>query len=181
MLGESVVAVAAGTAGTSWRLESSAGAILGFAALACVWWLYFDRQANVVLRGTTLSVVVYSYTHLPLLMGLAAASAGLRLLIERAGEDQLGVGASAALLGGVLVYLVSLVVTRSVTVSGPRGIGVSLKLGAGAISRPAPRRTVAAAGRTRGCARLRSGGDGLHGTRVDLAAEGCRRHYIGVT
>jgi low temperature requirement protein LtrA len=133
VLGESVVAVAAGTAGTNWRVASSAAAILGFAAVACVWWLYFDRQANVVLRGTTLSVVVYSYAHLPLLMGLAAGSAGLRLLIERAGEDHLGAGASAALLGGVVVYLVSLVVTRSVTVTGPRRIGVSLKLGAAAI------------------------------------------------
>jgi hypothetical protein len=55
------------------------------------------------------------------------------LLIERAGEDHLGAGPSAALLGGVVVYLVSLVVTRSVTVTGPRRVGVSLKLGAAAI------------------------------------------------
>ena len=66
-------------------------------------------------------------------MGLAATSAGLRLLIERAGEDHLGAGASVALLGGVILYLVSLIATRSVTVSGPRRVGVSLKLGAAAI------------------------------------------------
>jgi hypothetical protein len=38
-----------------------------------------------------------------------------------------------ALLGGVVLYVVSLVATRSVTVGGPRRLGVSLKLGAAAI------------------------------------------------
>jgi len=128
VLGESVVAVALETSGSHWRLESAVSAVLGFAALAAIWWLYFDRQAGVVLRGSTLVVVVYSYAHLPLLVGLAATSAGLRLLIDRAGEDHLGAGASVAFLGGVVLFLVSLVVTRSVTVSGPRKLGVSLKL-----------------------------------------------------
>ena len=107
--------------------------MIGFTAVAAVWWLYFDRQANVVLRGSTMSVVVYSYAHIPLLMGLAAMSAGVRLLIERAGEPHLGAGASVALLGGVVLYVVSLVATRSVTVTGPRRRGVSLKLGAAAL------------------------------------------------
>ena len=132
VLGESVVAVAAATAGTSWRVSSAAAAILGFAAVAAVWWLYFDRQASVVLRGSTMSVVVYSYAHIPLLLGLAALSAGVRLLIDRAGEDRLGAGASVALLGGAVCYLVSLVATRSVVLAGPRWPGVALKLGAAA-------------------------------------------------
>jgi low temperature requirement protein LtrA len=133
VLGESVVAVAAATAGTSWRAASAAAAVLGFASVAAVWWLYFDRQANVVLGGSTMSIVVYSYAHIPLLIGLAAISAGVRLLIDRAGEDRLGAGSSVALVGGVVCYLVSLVATRSVTVAGPRRPGVSLKLGAAAV------------------------------------------------
>lgn len=133
VLGEAVVGVAIETSGANWRLVSATAAVLGFTAVAAVWWLYFDRQASVALRGTTMSIVVYSYAHLPLLVGLAATSAGLRLLIERAGHDHLGAGASAALLGGVVLYLVSLVGTRSVTVSGPRRLGVSLKLGAAAL------------------------------------------------
>jgi low temperature requirement protein LtrA len=80
-----------------------------------------------------MSVVVYSYAHIPLLIGLAAMAAGLRLLIERAEEDHLGAGASVALLGGVALYLVSLVATRSVAVTGPRRVGVSLKLAAAAL------------------------------------------------
>ena len=77
-----------------------------------------------------MSVVVYSYAHIPLLMGLAALSAGLRLLIERAGEDHLGTGPSIALLGGVVLYLLSLICTRTVTVQRGHRLGVSLKLGA---------------------------------------------------
>jgi hypothetical protein len=66
-------------------------------------------------------------------MGLAAMSAGVRLLIERAGADHLGTGPSVALLGGVLLYLAGLVGTRSVVVHGQHGLGISLKLAAGAI------------------------------------------------
>jgi low temperature requirement protein LtrA len=107
--------------------------VLGFAAVAAVWWLYFDRQASVDLRGSTMSIVVYSYAHIPLLIGLAAMSAGVRLLIERAGADHLGTGPSVALLGGVLLYLAGLIGTRTVVVHGQHRLGISLKLAAGAI------------------------------------------------
>jgi len=133
VLGESIVVVAIATAGADWDFSSAAAAVLGFGAVAAVWWLYFDRQADVVLRGSTMSVVVYSYAHIPLLMGLAALSAGLRLLIERAGEDHLGTGPSIALLGGVVLYLLSLICTRTVTVQRGHRLGVSLKLGAVAV------------------------------------------------
>jgi low temperature requirement protein LtrA len=133
VLGESVVAVAIATAGTDWHVSSAAAAVLGFAAVAAVWWLYFDQQANVVLRGSTMSVVVYSYAHIPLLIGLAAMSAGVRLLIERAGEDRLGTGASVALLGGVVLYVLSLIGTRIVTIRGAHRLGLTLKLLASAL------------------------------------------------
>ena len=133
VIGESVAAVAIGTAGTNWRFHSGAAAVLGFAAVAAVWWLYFDGQASIVLRGSTMSVVVYSYAHIPLLIGLASMGAGVRLLIERAGLDHLGGGPSVALLGGAVLFLLSLIGTRTVTIVGSHGIGVSLKLVAGAL------------------------------------------------
>ncbi len=133
VLGESVVAVAIATSDTNWHFTSVAAAVLGFAAVGAVWWLYFDRQASVVLRGSTISVVVYSYAHIPLLIGLAAMSAGLRLLIELAGADHLGTGPSVALLGGAVLFLLSLIGTRVVTVQTQHRLGVSLKLVAGAL------------------------------------------------
>jgi len=129
VLGESVVLVALGTAGSEWDRDSATAAVLGAFAVAAIWWLYFDRQESVVLQGGTPAVVIYSYAHLPLLMGLASVSAGLGLLIGRADENHLGAGPSAAYLGGVVVFLGSLVVMRSVTVAGPRRLGISLKLG----------------------------------------------------
>jgi hypothetical protein len=54
---------------------------------------------DVVVRGTSPAMVVYSYVHLPLLMALAGLGAGLRLLIDQAGADHLERGAAAALLG----------------------------------------------------------------------------------
>jgi low temperature requirement protein LtrA len=132
VLGESVVAVALSTAGSEWRADSAAASVLGFAAVAGVWWLYFDRQASVVLAPRLGVALIYSYAHLPLLMGLAAMSAGMRLVIEHADDPHLAVGPSVAYLGGVVLFLVSLVVTRSVTV-GPNRLGVALKLGAVAI------------------------------------------------
>jgi low temperature requirement protein LtrA len=133
VMGESVVAIAVATASSHWHAVSAIAAVVGFASVAAAWWLYFDRQADVVLSGTRRSVVIYSYAHLPLLMGLAATGAGVRLLIERADDDHLGTGASCALLGGILVYLVALVATRSVTVSGPIRLGAALKLGTAGI------------------------------------------------
>ena len=132
VLGESVAAVALQTAGTSWRFVSAAAAVLGFAAIAAVWWLYYDRQESVALRGSTMSVVVYSYAHIPLLLGLASMGAGSRLLIERAHDDHLGAGPSVALLGGAVLFLLSLIGTRTVVVGGPHRAGVTLKLVAAA-------------------------------------------------
>jgi low temperature requirement protein LtrA len=132
VLGESVVAVAIATAGAHWHFTSATAAVLGFASVCAIWWLYFDRQGGVALRGSTVSIVVYSYAHLPLLIGLAAMSAGLRLLIERAGSDRLGAGSSVAFLGGAALFVVSLIAMRLVTVQRSHRRGATLKLAAAA-------------------------------------------------
>jgi len=130
VIGESIVAVAVGTSDADWQVSSAAAAVLGFAAVAAVWWLYFDRMDEVVVRGSSPAMVVYSYAHLPLLMALAALGAGLRLLIDQAGADHLERGAAAALLGSLVLFLVSLVGTRSVTVSTGRRKGIAVKAAA---------------------------------------------------
>ena len=48
--GESVVAIALGTAGSNWQTSSAAAAGLGFLAVACLWWIYFDVGAGLALR-----------------------------------------------------------------------------------------------------------------------------------
>ena len=46
MLGESVLAVAAGTAGMDWAPAGVLIAVAGFVAAACIWWLYFDHVGS---------------------------------------------------------------------------------------------------------------------------------------
>jgi low temperature requirement protein LtrA len=133
VLGESVAGVALGASGQHWHAASVTAAILGFASVACVWWLYFDRQSSVALHGSTMSVVVYSYAHIPLLMGLAAMSAGVRMLIDRAGLAHLGAGPAVALLGGAALFVLSLMGTRLVTIHGRHRRGFALKLAAVAL------------------------------------------------
>jgi low temperature requirement protein LtrA len=130
VIGESVVAVALETAGAHWHSASAVAAVLGFAVVVGAWWLYFDRQADVVLPGSTMSVVIYSYAHIPLLIGLVGMSAGVRLLIEQASDPHLGLEAAVALVGGIILYLLALMVTRTVTIAGAHGRGRELKLGA---------------------------------------------------
>ena len=61
--------------------------------------------------------------------------AGLSLLIARAGDADahLGAGPAAVYLGGPALFLLALLVTRSVTVAGSHGLGMTLKLGSVAI------------------------------------------------
>jgi low temperature requirement protein LtrA len=133
VLGESVVVVALGAAGSDWHPRSAVAAGLGFAAVAGVWWLYFDRLDDVRIQGRTPSILVYSLAHLPLLMGLAALGAGIALVIEHARDDHLGGGTAAVYLGAPAVFLLALIVMRTVTVGGRRRVGAAMKGSAAAL------------------------------------------------
>jgi len=107
VLGESVVAVVAGVAGTHFALATSIVAIAGFVIALCLWWIYFDlADTSVVGRG--LLGLVYVYAHFPLLAGVAAIGAGTKIAITHAGAASLGAGARWAIAGGIAFYLLSL-------------------------------------------------------------------------
>ena len=107
VLGESVVAVVAGIPGTHFSAATSVVAIAGFVIALCLWWIYFDlADTSVVGRG--LVGLVYVYAHFPLLAGVAAIGAGMRLAITHAGAAALGPGARWAIGGGLACYLLSL-------------------------------------------------------------------------
>jgi low temperature requirement protein LtrA len=109
VLGESIVAVVAGIAGTHFTAAASAVAISGFAIGLCLWWIYFDlADTSVVGRGSL--GLVYVYAHFPLLAGVAAIGAGTKLAITHADAQALGAGARWAISGGIACYLLSLAV-----------------------------------------------------------------------
>ena len=122
VLGESVVAVALGTADTDWRLASATTAALGFVAVACLWWVYFDRGMAGGLSSRDGSMQVYTRIHIPLLAALTAVGAGVHMLIEEAAAGGIDAGAAWALDGGAALYLLCLIVAQGVT---DRGAGAA--------------------------------------------------------
>jgi low temperature requirement protein LtrA len=109
VLGESIVAVVAGIAGTRFTAATSAVAIASFTVGLCLWWIYFDlADTSVVGRG--LLGLVYVYAHFPLLAGVAAVGAGTKVAITHADGTTLGAGARWAICGGLACYLLSLAV-----------------------------------------------------------------------
>ena len=118
VLGESVVAVALGVAGSDWRLSSAVGAALGFLAVACLWWTYFDVGAGLALAPGPWTAVRFIYTHVPMWAALTAVAAGVNLLIEEAGAASLDAGARWALCGGAAMYLCCVSLIQDATARG---------------------------------------------------------------
>jgi low temperature requirement protein LtrA len=147
VFGESVVAVAGGTASSNWQLASAVTACLGFVAVGTLWWIYFDfvdRDAPLrhgVARGQT-----YVYGHLPLLAALTSTGVGVKLAILAGASPALRDDARVALAGGVAVLLLTLSLILAVCEPGfDRGVlAVRLIAAAGASllaiagGRPAP-------------------------------------------
>ncbi len=114
VLGESVIAVSAGTAQAAWAVSSVVTAGLGFVLAAALWWMYFARYDDGVFNWALAGgpserrrSFVFGYGHLVVLAGLAAAGVGVRLAIEgalRGGHASdaapvLGIALAAALAG----------------------------------------------------------------------------------
>ncbi len=137
VLGESIAAVALGTADTNWRIASASCAVLGFFGAAGLWWIYFDRGAAAGLDSTG-SMQVYVRIHIPLLAALTAFGAGVRLLIEGSGDA----GARWAFCGGAALYLVCLTVAQRLTTAGVPSAraraAAAVALAALAVAAPSP-------------------------------------------
>jgi low temperature requirement protein LtrA len=117
VLGETIVAVALGTAGSEWALESALAGALGFVAAAALWWIYFGTGAGMEMRPTVSAILVFTHFHIPVLAALTAVSAGVALAIEQA-PGQLDEGARWALCGGAAAYLACLTVAQRALVRG---------------------------------------------------------------
>ena len=109
VLGESVLAVAAGTAGTGWYSTVVVTGVFGFVIAACIWWLYFDYVESSGLQISPRASFFWGYGHLPIYAGIAASGVGILLAIEGATETTAhgDLGARAILGGGLAVYLLA--------------------------------------------------------------------------
>ena len=119
VLGESVLAVASGTAGTEWAPAAVFTAVLGFVCAACIWWIYFDYVESAGMSLAPRSAFYWGYGHLAVYAAIAAFGVGVQLAIEcaahvesaalaaPAGGDQFGLAARIILAGSVAVYLLA--------------------------------------------------------------------------
>jgi low temperature requirement protein LtrA len=119
-LGESIVAIGVG-AGSSVDAGIVAAAVLGTAAAAALWWLYFDIVALVAVRrlsnaaeGRERNEIArdsFSYLHFPMVAGIVLLALGLKKTLAHV-EDPLKLVPAVALLGGPALYLLAHVAFR---------------------------------------------------------------------
>jgi low temperature requirement protein LtrA len=120
-LGESIVAIGVGAEGLQVDAGVVAASVLGIAAAAALWWLYFDIVALVAQRRLSNAAVgreqndiardSYSYLHFPMVAGIVLVALGLKKTLEHV-DDPLKAVPAVAMLGGVGVYLLAHVAFR---------------------------------------------------------------------
>ncbi|MGS2616270.1 low temperature requirement protein A [Micromonospora sp. LZ34] len=120
-LGESLVALGVGAADhpISWPVVT--GAALGVLVTAALWWIYFDITSIVAeqrlrraaeAERVVLALRLYTYLHLPMVVGIILIAAGLEEVLEVAGTE--GVAGHwhglswYVLCLGVIVYLLAI-------------------------------------------------------------------------
>jgi low temperature requirement protein LtrA len=119
-LGESVVAIGAGGDGITVDWGLAGAALVVMALIVGLWWAYFDHEAEAdeaaltAAEGVARSRMardVYSYLHIPLVLGIVFAAVGIHEALVHPGEplDPVFAGAFA---GGVVLYLGGLAAIR---------------------------------------------------------------------
>ncbi|WP_433475795.1 low temperature requirement protein A [Spirillospora sp. CA-142024] len=112
-IGESVIAVGAGAEHAHLDAGLVVAVLLGLALAAAVWWSYFARDdaraeesltAADDVRRTQMTMFGYFYAHIPLIVGIIVAAAGMGQAVGHA-WDHLHLGPALALAGGIALYL----------------------------------------------------------------------------
>jgi low temperature requirement protein LtrA len=114
-LGESIVAIGVGAGDEPLGTAVAVAAVLALIASAALWWAYFDVVAQIAqrrlaeLQGTTRNVLArdaFAYLHLPMIAGIELFALGVEQVVGHV-DEPLKPEASAALFGGVALYLVA--------------------------------------------------------------------------
>jgi low temperature requirement protein LtrA len=99
VLGGSAAALVRGWAAASNPVSATApAAALGLALIFIVWWLYFEHVAGRRSRPGAWWNIVWAFWHGPLVMSVAATSAGVLSIIAGHGDA----GSAARLIGGAM-------------------------------------------------------------------------------
>jgi low temperature requirement protein LtrA len=131
-LGESIVAIGVGVAKEPITWVIIAASVLGLLLASAMWWAYFDVSALLGEHALAseppktrarLARNAYSYGHLPLVLGIVLGAFGLKEVLLYVSDsshhsltDPLPTVALAALVGGVVTYLLGHVIFKWLTV-----------------------------------------------------------------
>ena len=130
-LGESIVAIGVGVAKEPISWVIIAASVLGLLLASALWWAYFDVSALLGEHALAnepaetrarLGRNAYSYTHMPLILGIILVAFGLKEVLLYVSDsshhsltDPLPAVALAALAGGVVIYLLGHVIFKWLT------------------------------------------------------------------
>jgi low temperature requirement protein LtrA len=131
-LGESIVAIGVGVAKEPISWIIIAASVLGLLLASSLWWAYFDVSALLGEHALAsepqatrarLARNAYSFAHVPLVLGIVLVAFGLKEVLPYVSDsshhsltDPLPAVALAALVGGVVSYLLGHVVFKWLTV-----------------------------------------------------------------
>jgi low temperature requirement protein LtrA len=107
VLGESVARLISAAASPPWSAPLAVVLTAAVVTLAALWWAWI-RSADHRALDSPQAIAIFAAANLPIVGGIAAASAGLHLAILAAdGANTIGIGPRAALYGGVSVCLLA--------------------------------------------------------------------------
>ena len=110
-IGESVAAIGIGASGLAVGAKLVIAAVAGLALSVAFWWMYFgsgdDERGEQAMRAASedrrpgLALSAYFYAHMPMLIGIVFAAAGVAEEVKVAGTGHGGGGLPAALALGI--------------------------------------------------------------------------------
>ena len=124
-LGESVVAIGMGVDVGGFSAALAGRVVLALALPGALWWAYFmdaDAGERALARAdertrNLLAVNAYFFAHIPMLLGIVAAAAGMRAVMPHP-EAPLAAPSAVALAGGVALFLAGIAGFRHVLAIG---------------------------------------------------------------
>ena len=118
VLGESVVRLISAATVRPWSVPLAVVLAAAVVTLATLWWVWI-RSADHAALDSPRAIAWFAAANLPIVAGIAAASAGLHIAILAAdGATTIGIGPRAALYGGVSVCLLASAILPSGKMSG---------------------------------------------------------------
>lgn len=108
VLGESVTRLVDAATRRAWTPQLAIVLAAAFATIASLWWISLRvADQTPIARGLGIGNLAYRLLYLPVVLSIAAASAGLHVAILAASGGTIGASARTALYGGTGVFLVA--------------------------------------------------------------------------